>query len=96
MEIPVKTKIGRLPMKENSSGQNTDQNSKTPQLSLARRTFIKGIAALGAGVAAAPLLSEAAQAQVQAVPAYPTESGNNARHKLVGTLYSVQSAGTIF
>jgi hypothetical protein len=48
MEIPVKTKIERLPMKENSSGQNTDQNSKTPQLSLARRTFVKRIAALGA------------------------------------------------
>ena len=53
-------------MKEDSSGRYKNQNAEEPQLSLGRRAFVKGIAALGAGVAASPLLSETAQAQVPA------------------------------
>src|ERR1039458_998947 len=96
MEILVKTKIGRLPMKENSGGQNTDQNSKTPQLSLARRTFVKGIAAFGAGVAAAPLLSEAAQAQVQAVPASPPKAATTPDTSLWGPFAPSNQLGRYF
>ena len=83
-------------MKENASGQNTDQNSKTPQLLLARRTFVKGIAALGAGVAAAPLLSKAAQAQVQAVPATPPKAATTPDTSLWGPFTPSNQLGRYF
>jgi pimeloyl-ACP methyl ester carboxylesterase len=49
-------------LKKTSREQNNNWN--TEPLSPGRRTFVKGIAAMGAGVAAFPLLSNTAEAQV--------------------------------
>jgi hypothetical protein len=53
-------------MKKASDQQNKDRN--TEPSSPGRRTFVKGIAAMGAGVAAFPLLTNTAEAQVPAAP----------------------------
>src|SRR5271156_5373679 len=53
-------------MKKVSDQQNKDRN--TEPSSPGRRTFVKGIAAMGAGVAAFPLLTNTAEAEVPAVP----------------------------
>jgi hypothetical protein len=49
-----------------SDQQNKDRN--TEPSSPGRRTFVKGIAAMGAGVAAFPLLTNTAEAEVPAAP----------------------------
>ena len=59
-------------MKEDSSERYQNQNDKVPQLSLGRRSFVKSIAALGAGLAASPLLPETAQARDTGCSDYPT------------------------
>src|SRR6202167_2871642 len=53
-------------MKKIADQQNKDRNARpsTP----GRRTFVKGIAAMGAGVAAFPLSTNTAEAQVPAAP----------------------------
>ena len=53
-------------MKKVSDQQNKDRN--TGPSSPGRRTFVKGIAAMGAGLAAFPLLTNTAEAQVPAAP----------------------------
>src|SRR5580700_3878416 len=53
-------------MKKIFDQQNRNRN--TQPSSQARRTFVKGIAAMGAGVAAFPLLTNSAEAQVPAAP----------------------------
>jgi pimeloyl-ACP methyl ester carboxylesterase len=53
-------------MKKISDEQN--KNGNTEPSSAARRTFVKGIAAMGAGVAAFPLLTNPAEAQVPVAP----------------------------
>ena len=45
-----------------------DRNRNTEPSSPGRRTFVKSIAAMGAGVAAFPLLTNTADAQVPALP----------------------------
>ena len=45
-----------------------DKNRNTEPSSPARRTFVKGIAAMGAGIAVFPLLTNTAEAQVPAAP----------------------------
>ncbi len=54
-----------------------DRDRITEPSSPGRRTFVKGIAAVGAGVAAFPLLTNAADAQVQAVLDKRTLSGSS-------------------
>ena len=54
-------------MDENSNQRGKNRNVKVQPLTLGRRSFVKGMAAIGAGAAVSPLLSEAAQAP--AVPA---------------------------
>ena len=83
-------------MKEDSSERYTNQSSKVPQLSLGRRSFVKGIAALGAGVAASPLLSETAQAQVPAVPTTPPEMGGTQSSSLWGPFTPSNQLGRYF
>ena len=58
-----------------SDQQDRDRN--TEPSSPGRRTFVKGIAAVGAGVAAFPLLTNAADAQVQAALDKRTPSGSS-------------------
>ncbi len=62
-------------MKKLSDRQNGDRNTEPP--SPGRRTFVKGIAAMGAGVAAFPLLTNAAEAQAPAAPDNGTPSGSS-------------------
>ena len=62
-------------MKKTSREQNN--NWKTEPLSPGRRTFVKGIAAMGAGVAAFPLLSNTAEAQVPSAHDNAIPSGPN-------------------
>ena len=57
-----------------SGKQNNSRN--TEPSSLGRRTFVKGIAAVGAGVAAFPLLTNTAEAQDLATPDKRTASGS--------------------
>src|SRR5882762_10778699 len=61
-------------MKKISEEQN--KNGNTEPSSPARRTFVKGIAAIGAGVAAFPLLTPA-EAQVPAAPDNGIPSGSS-------------------
>jgi len=61
-------------MKKISDEQN--KNGNTEPSSPARRTFVKGIAAIGAGVAAFPLLTPA-EAQVPAAPDNGIPSGSS-------------------
>jgi hypothetical protein len=58
-------------MKEDSSASCRAQNAASSQLSLGRRSFVKSIAALGAGLAASPLLSETGQTQAASGPTAP-------------------------
>ena len=58
-----------------SDQQDRDRN--TEPSSPGRRTFVKGIAAVGAGVAAFPLLTNTADAQVQAAPDKRIPSGSS-------------------
>jgi hypothetical protein len=53
-------------MKKVSDQQNKDRN--TEPSSPGRRSFVKGIAAMGAGVATFPLLTNTAEAAVPATP----------------------------
>ncbi len=62
-------------MKKISGQVNKNRNTDPP--SPERRTFVKGIAAMGAGVAAFPLLTNTAEAQVPAAPDNGTRSGSS-------------------
>ena len=62
-------------MKKISDQQN--KNGDTEPSSPERRTFVKGIAAMGAGVAAFPLLTKAAKAQVPVAPDNGIPSGSS-------------------
>ena len=62
-------------MNKKSNQQDTDRN--TEPSSPGRRTFVKGIAAVGAGVAAFPLLPNAAEAQAPAAPDNGIPSGSS-------------------
>ena len=62
-------------MKKISGQQNKKQN--TEPSSPGRRTFVKGIAAMGAGVAAFPLLTKTAEAQAPAAPDNGIPSGSS-------------------
>jgi pimeloyl-ACP methyl ester carboxylesterase len=62
-------------MKKISDRQNKDRN--TGPSSPERRTFVKGIAAMGAGVATLPLLTNPAEAHVPAAPDNGTPSGSS-------------------
>ena len=53
-------------MKKVSDQQNKDRSTEPPFPG--RRTFVKGMAAMGAGVAAFPLLTNTAEAQAPASP----------------------------
>jgi hypothetical protein len=61
-------------MKQGSDQQNEDRN--TEPSSPGRRTFVKGIAAVGAGAATFPLLSNAAEAHPPAAPDNRIPSGS--------------------
>ena len=62
-------------MKKISDQQN--KNGNTAPSSPERRTFVKGIAAMGAGVAAFPLLTNMAETQVPAAPDNEIPSGSS-------------------
>ena len=62
-------------MKKISDQQNKSEN--TEPSSPERRTFVKGIAAMGAGVAAFPLLTNTAEAQVPAAAGSGIPSGSS-------------------
>ena len=62
-------------MKKISDQQNNNRN--TEPSSPGRRTFVKGIAAMGAGVAAFPLLTNTAEAQAPAAPDNGIPSGSS-------------------
>jgi len=62
-------------MRKISREQNNDKNAEP--LSPGRRRFVKGIAAMGAGVAAFPLLTNTAEAQAPAAPDSGIPSGSN-------------------
>ena len=62
-------------MKKISDQPNKNRN--TEPSSPERRTFVKGIAAMGAGVAAFPLLTNTAEAQVRAAPDNRIPSGSS-------------------
>jgi hypothetical protein len=62
-------------MKKISDQQN--KNSNTKPSSPERRSFVKGIAAIGAGVAVSPLLTSTAEAQVPAAPDSGIPSGSS-------------------
>lgn len=62
-------------MKKISELQNENRNSEPS--SPGRRTFVKGIAAMGAGVAAFPLLSNPSEAQAPVAPDNGTPSGSS-------------------
>src|SRR5258708_39677738 len=62
-------------MKKISDEQN--KNGNTEPSSPARRTFVKGIAAMGAGVVAFPLLTNPAEAQVPVAPDNGIPSGSS-------------------
>jgi pimeloyl-ACP methyl ester carboxylesterase len=62
-------------MKKISDQQNKNRNAGVS--SPGRRTFVKGIAAMGAGVAAFPLLANTAEAQAQAAPDNGIPSGSS-------------------
>ena len=62
-------------MKKISDQQN--KNGNTEPSSPKRRTFVKGIVAIGAGVAAFPLLTNPAEAQVPAAPNNGIHSGSS-------------------
>jgi len=62
-------------MKKISDQPNKNGNSEPS--SPERRTFVKGIAALGAGVAAFPLLTNPAEGQVPAAPNNGIPSGSS-------------------
>jgi hypothetical protein len=76
-------------MKKISDQQN--KNGNTEPSSPARRTFVKGIAAMGAGVAAFPLLTNTAEAQV---PAAPDNGKPRSRFKSPGPSRATRSTGT--
>ena len=67
-------------MKKISDQQNKNRN--TEPSSPERRSFVKGIAAMGAGVAAFPLLTNTAEAQVPAAPDNGIPSGSSAEAAL--------------
>src|ERR1700687_3245072 len=62
-------------MKKISDQQN--KNGNTEPSSPERRTFVKGIAAMGAGATAFPLLTKTAKAQVPVAPDSGTPSGSS-------------------
>jgi pimeloyl-ACP methyl ester carboxylesterase len=62
-------------MKKISDRQNGNRNTEPP--SPGRRTFVKGIAAMGAGVAAFPLMTNTAEGQAPAAPDNEIPSGSS-------------------
>ena len=72
------------------------KNGNTEPSSPERRTFVKGIAAMGAGVAAFPLLTNTAEAQVPAAPDNGIPSGSRAepRFKSPWPSRATRSTGT--
>jgi hypothetical protein len=62
-------------MKQGTDRQIRNRNSELP--SPGRRTFVKGIAAVGAGVAAFPLLTKTAEAQAPGAPDNGIASGSS-------------------
>jgi len=65
-----------------------NRNKNTGPSSPGRRTFVKGIAAVGAGVAAFPLLTNTADAQVQAatdkrIPSESSRAGATSSYLVV-------------
>jgi len=64
-------------MKRISDQPKRNRNRNAEPLSPERRTFVKGIAAMGAGVAAFPLLTNTAEAQVPAAPDSGIPSGSS-------------------
>jgi hypothetical protein len=83
-------------MNEKLREQGNLQNAAIPSLVLGRRSFVKGIAAVGAGVAVSPLLSEAAQNQAPAVPATPPATGNARNSSLWGPFTPSNQLGKYF
>jgi pimeloyl-ACP methyl ester carboxylesterase len=66
-------------MIETIEGKLTDQQKKnrnTEPSSLGRRTFVKGIAVIGAGITVFPLLANRAEAHVPAAPDFGIPSGS--------------------
>src|ERR1700692_4809470 len=57
--------------------EQRNRNRNTGPSSPGRRTFVKGVAAVGAGVAAFPLLTDTADAQVPAAPEKRIPSGSS-------------------
>ena len=83
-------------MKEDSGERYKNQDAEEPQLSFGRRSFVKGITALGAGLAASSLLSETAQTQAPSVPANPPGAGTAEGSSLWGPFTPSNQLGRYF